>query len=81
MQNLLKNKTYYLTTPMYFSGSEIEIKSNTNVYTNFIGSSRGGVYSFEGIKFTEETSTYTNNSALLGGAISCSKCTISTLAN
>lgn len=77
----LQNSTRVSTTPMYFSGSSIEIISNTNKYENFYLNSRGGVYNFEGAHFTEETSTYKNNSALLGGVMSCNKCKISTISN
>ena len=66
---------------MHFSGSAITVKSEYNTYLNFYGNARGGVYSLEGITYTEENSVYTNNSALLGGTISCSKCSISTIAN
>ena len=35
----------------------------------------------ERAKLIEESSTYTNNSALLGGVMACSKCEIYTVAN
>ena len=42
---------------------------------------QGGVFNFDSITFTEIESKYTNNSALYGGVIFCSKCKISTSGN
>ena len=77
----MSNRSSVMTTPMYFAGTSIKIEASYNKYTNFYGSSRGGVYNFEGADFIEESSSYKNNSALLGGAMSCNKCRITTISN
>jgi hypothetical protein len=52
-----------------------------NTYSNFLSNQRGGVYQLDGVTFYEELSTYKNNSAVLGGAISCTRCKMNTLSN
>jgi len=42
---------------------------------------RGGVYFLYSVTFSETNSTYTNNTALFGGSISCSKCSMTTYLN
>ena len=43
--------------------------------------SRGGVFFLSSVSFVDESSVYNNNSALLGGAISCTGCTMYTQGN
>jgi hypothetical protein len=43
-----------------------------NHYLNYAG----GVFYLDSVNFTDTTSLYSNNSAILGGAISCTKCRI-----
>jgi hypothetical protein len=35
----------------------------------------------DGVNFSDDQSTYKNNSALLGGSFSCTKCTMKTMSN
>lgn len=35
----------------------------------------------DSVAFYEDSSTYKNNSALIGGAIYCTKCTVQTISN
>ena len=66
---------------MYFSSSTTKVTGNRNSYKNLFGYQRGGVYQLDGVTFRDEESTYSNCTALLGGAISCTKCIIYSLTN
>jgi hypothetical protein len=77
----LDERLFNSSNSMYFSSTTSIIKSKHNTYQNFYFNQRGGVYSFDGATFSEEESTYKNNSAILGSVYSCSKCKITSLTN
>ena len=78
---MIKEVRSITTSPMFFTGSNIEISSYANTYRYFAGSLRGGVFSFQGVSFTETMSIYEYNSAILGGVVSCSNCSLNTEGN
>ena len=56
---------------MYIKGSK-NVTSVRNTYNNCSSSSQGGVYTLISSVFSDLNSTFHNNSANLGGVISCS---------
>lgn len=66
---------------MYFASPNTIIYSSTNIYENFIEIEKGGVYQLDMVVFEERFSKYMNNSAYQGGAISCTKCSMTTIGN
>lgn len=66
---------------MYFSSASTKVIASENNYRYFFNNQRGGVYLLDGVTFAEDSGIYKNNSALIGGAIYCTKCALTTVSN
>jgi predicted outer membrane repeat protein len=81
VEKFLTNQSFLYTTTLYFSSPTTKVYAYANDYTYFLHNHRGGVYLLDSVYFEEQISTYTNNSAVLGGAISCASCTMNVTGN
>jgi predicted outer membrane repeat protein len=79
---LMAAQTYSITTPFYFSSSSgTYITCSDNTYKNFLNNQKGGVFNILYASFSDDSSTYSNNSAILGGAIACTGCNVTLVGN
>jgi len=78
IDSYFSEELYNYTTTFYFSGVNTTITSRSNAFENLIFNKRGGVFDLQQTTLIDEDSIYKRNSALLGGAIACWLCTVST---
>jgi hypothetical protein len=77
----LDNFEYEFTTGLYFTGTDTTITCTDNNYYNHYLNLRGAIFQLDTVTFSDTSSTYTNNTALYGGVISCTKCTMTLTGN
>mmetsp|Transcript_9840 Transcript_9840/g.9689 ORF Transcript_9840/g.9689 Transcript_9840/m.9689 type:complete len:296 (+) Transcript_9840:274-1161(+) len=75
-EEYIANNTQNSSSSFYFTGSGTTIESIKNTFTNNNLAKKGGVFYLNNVNFTDYGSKFFNNSALLGGAITCQECVI-----
>ena len=68
---------YKYTAPFYISGFRTLVQVVNSNFHDLQYGSKGGLFYLSETIFNSKNSTYTNNSAILGGVIYCYACEIS----